>query len=157
MKPWIDTFNEKYIPEPMSGCWLWIGAVDRKGYGQMNRENIGHKIAHRFSWEYYIGPIPDGLFVCHKCDIPSCVNPDHLFLGTAKQNTEDSIRKGRMFTKKRWDNRPMGNKHGMSKLSEDDIPEIRRDSRPLREIGSDYGVSGTTIFRIKKRETWGYI
>lgn len=111
-RPILDRFNEKWIPEPFSGCWLWTGGIMVGGYGQIFIRNRieGGKLfdgAHRVSWKLFRGEILDGLRVCHKCDTPSCVNPDHLFLGTAAENTHDSIKKGRFVFKpegtgKRW-------------------------------------------------------
>jgi HNH endonuclease len=88
-------FESKYIPEPMSGCWLWTGALWTSGYGQMKipwtRKNIG---AHVASYLLHRGEIPLGLFVCHTCDLRPCVNPDHFFLGTQVDNMRDASRKG---------------------------------------------------------------
>ena len=81
--------------ERTSGCWLWMGKRDKAGYGYV-RPNYKLTGAHRFSWELTHGPIPSGLFVCHRCDNPPCVNPEHLFTGTARDNTSDAIRKGRL-------------------------------------------------------------
>ena len=86
-----EPFEDKYIPEPNSGCWLWIRGVDGGGYGHTNK---GY--AHRLAYERYVGPIPKGLLVCHKCDTIICINPDHLFLGTQKDNMADAARKGRL-------------------------------------------------------------
>lgn len=88
-------FENKFLPEPMSGCWLWMATIQPEtGYGAISRPG-GVVGAHRLSWELYRGAIPDGLHVLHKCDIRSCVNPDHLFLGTNKDNVDDMLRKGR--------------------------------------------------------------
>lgn len=83
-----------YVPEPNSGCFLWIGAVDRKGYGLVRRGHVNWR-AHRLSWTLANGPIPAGMLVCHHCDTPSCVNPQHLFIGTHTDNEADKRKKGR--------------------------------------------------------------
>ena len=86
---------EKMTPVPEAGCWLWDGAVDKQwGYGWIR---VGRKMkkAHRVSFEAFKGPIPRGLLICHKCDVPSCVNPDHLYSGTNLQNMRDRHDRGR--------------------------------------------------------------
>lgn len=87
-------FSDMFIPEPNSGCWLWIGACDSVGYGNFRIKNKSWK-AHRFSWTIHNGIIPDGLFVLHKCDVRPCINPNHLFLGTHLDNMRDMHAKGR--------------------------------------------------------------
>jgi hypothetical protein len=87
----------KSIPEPNSGCWIWLGSG--RTYGQTNWHETmplyGEALAHRWSYRAFLGPIPKGMFVCHRCDTPPCVNPDHLFIGTAGDNARDMVRKGR--------------------------------------------------------------
>ena len=79
-----------------SGCWIWEGTRERKGYGRLGRgHSSGQLLAHRASYELFVGPIPDGMMVLHRCDIPSCVNPEHLFIGTAADNARDEVAKGR--------------------------------------------------------------
>lgn len=86
--------ENKIMPEPNSGCWLWDCQYNRDGYGLLRCKGT-YKVAHRLSYEQFVGPIPNGLLVLHRCDVPSCVNPAHLFLGTYSDNTRDMIRKGR--------------------------------------------------------------
>lgn len=86
--------NDRISPEPMSGCWLWQGMVNDMGYAILVIGRRRFRV-HRLMWEQQRGSIPDGLLVCHKCDVPCCVNPDHLFLGTQHDNIHDMIRKGR--------------------------------------------------------------
>jgi hypothetical protein len=88
--PWQD----RLIPEPNSGCWLWEGAVTNDGYGMICRNGTTLRV-HRLAWEEVNGPIPDGLNVCHTCDVPACCNPAHLFVGTQQDNVSDMRAKGR--------------------------------------------------------------
>lgn len=82
------------IPEPNSGCWIWLGSTNAKGYAHLKYETRQQR-ANRFSWSAYNGEIPPGLHVLHSCDNRLCVNPEHLFLGTNQDNVDDKMRKGR--------------------------------------------------------------
>lgn len=97
-----ERFDAAYIPEPNSGCWLWLRVLNKKddGYGTLRLNGICQS-AHRVSWVLHRGTIPEGLWVLHRCDVPSCVNPDHLFLGTHQDNVDDKMRKGRHAQKAR--------------------------------------------------------
>lgn len=92
----VERFEAKCMPEPNSGCWLWLSTVTRKGYGMFRlHRSEQRQRANRLAYAIYRGPIPAGMMVLHRCDNPGCVNPDHLFLGTAADNTNDMIGKGR--------------------------------------------------------------
>lgn len=96
-----ERFDAKWVPEPNTGCWLWTAAdTGRYGYFRLDgkvgqRRSIG---ANRAAWLLYRGPIPEGMMVCHTCDTPICVNPDHLFLGTPLDNMLDKVAKGRQVS-----------------------------------------------------------
>jgi len=152
-KSLFDCFEDKYIPEPNSGCWLWTSTLNDSGYGVLMRRINGKSTplrAHRVSWEVHNGPIIGGLFVCHKCDNRMCVNPDHLFLGTNAENMEDCANKGRMSKP------PLhkGEKHHKAKLTEDQVREIRASKLLLREISEKYGVCKATASYIRRGELW---
>ncbi|KKM63634.1 hypothetical protein LCGC14_1509500 [marine sediment metagenome] len=135
-----EQFHEKYISTP-AGCWMWTGSLKPAGYGTMwlNEKNIH---AHRLSWQLHNGTIPDGLFVLHKCDVPGCVNPEHLFLGTQKDNIADCAKK---------------NRSNKSLLTWDDVRNIRAKlSQGVLQyvLAEEYNVHRTTIYHIRKRKTW---
>jgi hypothetical protein len=94
-RPLHERFFGKISPEPNSGCWLWVGAYKGKGYGHMGHDGA-NIAAHRLSYEIHHGPIPNGMLVCHRCDTPECVNPDHLWLGTHQDNLLDASQKKRL-------------------------------------------------------------
>lgn len=148
----IEKFESKYIPEPNTGCWLWTGYVVRGSYGQICYKGI-KSYAHRMSYFIFKGEIPKGLDVCHSCDQPSCVNPDHLFAGTEKDNMQDMVRKGRQGKVK-------GELCGNSKLTNKQVERIKQ-RLSLRESGRaiarEYGVAETCISAIKNKLTWKHI
>jgi hypothetical protein len=94
----IVRFMEKVSPEPSTGCWLWLGSVQTTGHALFHvGGHQGPKVmAYRFAYEAMVGPIPTGLYACHTCDVPQCVNPNHIFLGTQKDNMADCAKKGRV-------------------------------------------------------------
>lgn len=92
-----DWLEYHAIPVPESGCWLFEGSTIKRGYGRL--ASSGQLTAHRASYERFYGPIPDGMCVCHACDVRSCINPNHLFLGTHRDNTQDMWQKGRQYVR----------------------------------------------------------
>lgn len=139
-------------------CWPWMGYRDHNGYGRFYFFGK-HKAATHASILIATGALPpEGMFVCHHCDNRRCVNPSHLFLGTIADNNADRDRKGRG----RWVKVPAhvkarGSRHGSAKLSEHAIPAIQSDPRPQRAIAAEYGVSQSTIARIKAGRMWRHV
>lgn len=161
IKPLAERFESKYIPEPMSGCWLWTAAVDACGYGQLAMGGTSHFAlrAHRVAWTIYRGEIPIGLQVLHKCDNPPCVNPDHLFLGTHIDNMLDRDSKGRSYlVKTPIDNR--GSRHGNSKLTEDDVRAMRQltdSTMTISQAARQFHIARHTAWEIIKRRRWKHV
>lgn len=149
---YIDSFHQKYRVSP-HGCWEWVQGRFNGGYGKFNKRAVKYGLsqyAHRTSWIIHFGPIPEDLQVCHRCDNPGCVNPQHLFLGTSQDNMQDASKKGRMNT---WE-RLHGAQHGRAKLTLDQVRNIQGDDRPRKEIAQEYGVSLSRISKIKQGSTW---
>lgn len=133
--------------EKSSDCWIWKGQK-REGYGRLKID--GHFVgAHRISYEIHFGEFSKNLCVLHRCDNPSCVNPDHLFLGSHEDNMKDMAKKGRGKS-----GRYSGQKHAVCKLTESDVLSIRCDQRTQDVIAADYGVSRNSIYKVKARRTW---
>lgn len=134
-----------------NGCWLWQAST-RSGYGQLSMHMVP-TATHRLSYELFVGPIPDGLFVCHRCDVRRCNNPEHLFLGTSQDNMADMRAKGRGSRPPRR----TGLQHHKARLSEEQITTIRERwrSRPedQRSLAAEYGCSQSTIWRLVHRKT----
>ena len=132
------------------GCWEWIGGKFTSGYGLYKVQGITSRV-HRLSWEIHNGTIPEGMCVCHSCDNPPCVNPNHLWLGTSQENTQDKMSKGRHKYQS-------GESHYAAKLTDQQVEEIRTKSTGKRgegvRLAKEYGVSKSLISAIilsKKR------
>jgi hypothetical protein len=128
--PALNRFNEKWVPEPNTGCWLWVGSTNNKGYGQLFM-NGRLQLAHRVSYQLHAGPIPDGVIVCHKCDNPPCVNADHLFLGTQTTNMADMSSKGRHGSRTKPERVPRGARH-KSRTKPGSVPRGERHYARVR-------------------------
>jgi hypothetical protein len=131
----------------INGCWNCRGYKDKDGYSQttLNGKRMG---SHRAAYIIAYGPFPKDLYVLHKCDNPACVNPDHLFLGTAKDNYDDAASKGRAVK---------GSKNGQSKLTNQQVLEIRKDTRRQIDIAAQYGILQTTVSAIKTGQNWRHL
>ncbi len=135
-------------------CWEWTGARDYKGYGRFRLGGDEKKRgAHRFAYLYFVGHVPDEMFVLHKCDNPACCNPAHLFLGTAADNMIDKTRKGR-------NNAPCGERHAFAKLTDQAVRKIRErlhQGELQHTIATDFGVSQTTVSNIACGRKWVHV
>lgn len=163
--------EDKFWPKVRrtDGCWEWIGARYRNGYGFINIRKPGKattKGAHRISWEIHNGPIPDGLVVCHRCDNPPCVNPLHLFLGTATENMRDMSAKGRALfgdknpTRKHPECVSRGESHRPAKLLSGDVICIRRMSEygiTQNVIAKKFNVTQSNVSAIIRRKSWNHL
>lgn len=153
-KPVNQYFDERYSPEPISGCWLWAGTYQSQGYGVANHKKV-KGLAHRLSYTLHKGPIPDGMHVCHTCDNPACVNPDHLWIGTHQDNHKDKVNKGRASG-----GSLKGMAHNMRKLTDDSVREIRRlcsDGFTQTGVGRLFGVSQGQVWAIVTGRNWGHV
>jgi len=134
-------------------CWMWIGSISGNGYGSIS-VNEKTMRAHRFSWELHNGPIPHGMNVLHKCDVRSCVNPSHLFIGSQQDNMDDMVAKGRCI-------RANGERQHLSKLNENQVRLIRRirsEGKLTNEnIGKMFNVRKETIREIVNGRTWKHL
>lgn len=165
-RPLIERFWEKVKIGNSDECWEWQKAKDQCGYGMIAKDNSwniheGAKTSrsHRIAWELTYGSIPEGLWVLHRCDNPSCCNPKHLFLGTCKDNSDDKISKNRDIhsTHPRG---ARGEKHPKHKLTMKQVLEIRSlasQGARYKILAPIYGVDETTICDIVRRKSWKFL
>lgn len=143
----------KYV-DKSDFCWTWNGGKYYNGYGQFY-EGPNKICAHRFSYKIFKGDIPKNKLVLHECDNRQCVNPDHLFLGTQKDNILDMIKKGRRVHSSR-----VGQNNGRTTLNDKDILKIRSDYKngvSVKSICKSYKLSETQVYRIVKKQSWSHI
>lgn len=145
-------FWEKVNRRGPNECWPWLACSQKEGYGVISYQGKTQR-AHRIAFMLHHGPIPDGMFVCHACDNPSCVNPAHLWLGRNEENVQDMLDKGRNAVMS-------GSQSGSAKLSEIDIPLIkllRAEGLSHRKIAGIYGVRHQTIACVLHGKTWSHV
>jgi hypothetical protein len=147
-----ERLENRSIPEPNSGCILWMGAdggSDHSRHGVMTWKGRTRK-AHRLAWEDTHGPIPPGLKVCHKCDVPQCINVAHLFLGTHAENMADMKAKGRQRFFQ-------GVEHPNAKLTVQNVQAIRADTRSDEVVARDFKVSKALVYAVRARRNWRHV
>jgi len=139
-----------YLVDPETGCWNWQLAKDRKGYGRRYFNGRRGRPAHRAAYELAYGPISEGMVVMHLCDNPSCVNPEHLQLGSATENNHDRDRKGRQFS-------TSGNGHHAAVITSEVARDIRRRHQAGErqvDIAASFGVTKHVVWRVVHGRTW---
>lgn len=176
-----DRVYNNISPEPNSGCWLWMGAgkTDAKGV-ERPAIQVGNRFLRvaRVIYEMEYGPIPESMLVCHRCDMPQCVNPDHLFLGTTRDNHNDMTRKGRAWWQKMDDGElrslmqkrqrqqadagkiARGERCGSAKLTSSAVRNIRlhlAEGCTQRALAREFGVDKSTIGSIAAGKTWRHV
>ena len=152
-RPMEDRFWEKVEKSGIDDCWIWVGQRQKTGYGIISRggKSEGREMAHRYSYMLRHGPIPEGKWVLHSCDNPSCVNPAHLRAGTAKENTADAILRNRAVPP------PIlrGASNARSKLTIEDVELIRANPEKTgKYFARIYNVAISTILRVRSGSTW---
>lgn len=154
MKTLKERFSSKYVVSE-HGCWEWI-TKQSNGYGRIRSAGKGSPqiLAHRASWLIFKGEIPQNQVVMHKCDNPSCVNPEHLDVGSQEKNMQDMLAKGRSGKRGRHNNHAFGERQGSAKITSEQAKEIFLSRGLYHEIGARFGTTKHTVFRIKKRTQW---
>jgi len=147
-----ERFWSKVNKNTANGCWEWTASLDRKGYGQITVKKGLLKRTHRVAWELIRGSIPEGQLVCHHCDNKKCVNPDHLFLGTQRDNVQDMDSKGRRVNTPHY-----GEQHGMAKLTNAQVKRIKEFLAvgiKRVELAKTFNIGYGTISHIAKGRQW---
>lgn len=132
---------------PIAGCWIWIGALGPKGYGSINFEGA-MRSAHRVAYRVWVGPIPEGLDVLHRCDVRPCINPAHLYAGSHAQNMRDMADRMRSM---------YGERHRDAILTEQQVLAIRSSPMGARRLARIYGVAVSTIGHAKSGRSWKHL
>lgn len=149
-RPLAERFWEKVEVRAPHECWPWLAATKQGGYGKIADDSGRIQLAHRIAYRLAFGDIPPDRVVCHRCDNPGCVNPQHLFVGTQAENLRD-------MRIKRRGNPPRGSRHPEARLDEALAARVRADVRSHRRIAKDYGIGKSTVGMIKAGATWTHV
>lgn len=141
-----DLIQRHSTPEPNCGCWLWTGNINKWGYGRLGRQRRERQ-AHRLSFLVFNGPIPEQTLVLHSCDVPCCVNPRHLRLGTSSDNVQDALTRKRHVALS-------GEHNPLAKLTREAVSEIRTSTETISALARRFGVSRRAVRFAKTGETW---
>ena len=144
-------FEQKIERIPESGCWIWMAAGHPTGYGRFGLKNTVY-FAHRASWQLFIGAVPKSMYVCHRCDVRLCVNPAHLFIGSAKDNMQDAMQKGR--TRVPPASYASDDTHQMAKLTNAQVRCIRSSQLSNIELAQQFNVVKETIWKARTKRTF---
>lgn len=147
----LERFESQFVRVPIGGCWIWTGSNKNQfGHGafKWGARNTRVEFAHRASWILYKGDIPKDMCVCHSCDNPSCVNPEHLFLGTRADNAADKVAKGRQ---------PRGSKVPGSKITESIALQIKTLGESTKSMAQTFGISRQSVADIVYGRTWKHV
>lgn len=154
----IERFNKYGFRNYQTGCLEWTGTLDEYGYGYLTvrkeRGNPRRSLVHRESWEIDNGPIPNGMWVLHKCDNRACFEISHLFFGTVIENVADMISKGRQSRGEKF-SKIKGER--LSKLTEDQVRSIKTDKRPRKVVAAEYGICKAHISNIRSGKVWKHL
>lgn len=153
-KPLKDRLLGMTVVDQLSGCWLFHGWRLPNGYGHIGAVGPERKttLAHRAAWIAFKGDIPKGMCVLHTCDVRNCVNPEHLFLGTLKDNTADMLAKGRQFT-----GNHRGERNSQAKLTEAMVRELRTSNQSAYSLAKKWGVAPITAQQARRGHSWKHI
>ncbi len=150
-RPLVEKFMSR-LDKDESGCWLWRGVLRASGHAHWRTRQY-RDYAHRWSYRLFRGEIPAGAFVCHTCDVAHCVNPDHLYIGSHRDNMRDMKERGRAA-------RPIGEAHPMARLNEEQVRHIRHAKAAgasAPDLACAFGVSASTINMAASGRNWKHI
>jgi hypothetical protein len=136
------------MPVPECGCWIFLGCLNQNGYGRFTTKTGQNIFAHRASYSEFVCDIPEGMSVLHACDTPSCINPDHLSLGTQIDNMAEMASRGRAQS---------GERHAHARLTDEIVREIRVSSMGCTSLARKYDVAVMTILDVRHRRTWRHV